>query len=81
MINLKVNDEIYNGLVSFICGYFKKISNLVHDYLSLGICYNGSCMVCCDCLATNLVRINRTLGKSVGFSEYRQTQAINYTHC
>jgi len=30
-------------------------------------------------LATNLAKGNRTLGKSEGFSEYTQTQAINYT--
>jgi len=29
--------------------------------------------------ATNLAKVNRTLGKSEGFSEYKKTQAINYT--
>ena len=43
--------------------------------------HSGLYMVGCDCYATNLVKGNRTLGKSVGFSEYTQTQAINYTLC
>jgi len=43
--------------------------------------YNGWCMVSCESRATNLAKGNRTLGKSAGFSEYTETQAINYTRC
>lgn len=40
---------------------------------------NGLCMVSYVCYATKIAKGNRTLGKSAGFSEYTQTQAINYT--
>ena len=33
-------------------------------------------MVSYDCFATNLAKGNRTLGESVGFSEYTQTQQL-----
>jgi len=41
--------------------------------------YFGLCIVCCESRATKLTKGNRTLGKFEGFSEYTQTQAINYT--
>ena len=40
------------------------------------ISYNGLCIICCVVQQLNLVKGNRTLGKSEGFSEYTQIKQL-----